>query len=248
MNKNDFSTDSDLTRWLNLFFSMAAESFYAVDIKNDSICHVQPNDMFLCGYSIEDVMRMNDDFYSKIVYSKDLDLWTFMRKLVLQYIYNFEEKLDEIAYFSCTFRLQRQFAFLNKPLPQIEKYRLNPVYTGKNIRFFEENVFLSKEDILSSSLTIKDFFAHQAINIYDFGKITIMPNGDAYANVNHPTLGNIYMQNIHEIVQNEITDGKSWFRIRNQAPCNDCVYQWLCPSPSNYEIAIGRPNLCHIKQ
>jgi len=25
------------------------------------------------------------------------------------------------------------------------------------------------------------------------------------------------------------------------------VYQWLCPPPSNYEIAIERPNLCHIK-
>jgi pseudo-rSAM protein len=50
----------------------------------------------------------------------------------------------------------------------------------------------------------------------------------------------------HEIVHKEIDNGKSWFRIRNQAPCNDCVYQWLCPSPSDYEIAIGRQNLCHI--
>lgn len=27
----------------------------------------------------------------------------------------------------------------------------------------------------------------------------------------------------------------------------DCIYQWLCPSPSNYELVIGQPNLCHIK-
>jgi pseudo-rSAM protein len=76
---------------------------------------------------------------------------------------------------------------------RIEKYRLNPVYTGNNIRFFEENVFLTKEDILSTSMSIKDFFARQAMNIYDYGKINIMPNGDAYANVNHPVLGNIYI-------------------------------------------------------
>ena len=129
----------------------------------------------------------------------------------------------------------------------IEKYRLNPVYTGDNISFFEENVFLHRKDILFIQLTIKDIFARQAMNIYDFGKINIMPNGDVYANVNFPSLGNIETDNIYEIIQKEIEEGKSWFRIRNHAPCDDCVYQWLCPSPSNYEIEIGRPNLCHVR-
>lgn len=130
---------------------------------------------------------------------------------------------------------------------QIEKYKVNPVYTRDNISFFQDYVFLSKEDILSTPMTIKDFFSRQAMNIYDFGKINIMPNGDAYANLNFPTLGNIYTNNIYEIVHKEIVEGKSWFRIRNQAPCNDCIYQWLCPPPSNFEITIGRPNLCHVK-
>ena len=130
---------------------------------------------------------------------------------------------------------------------QIEKYQLNPIYTEDNIKFFEENVYLTKEDILSTSMTVKDFFTRQAMNIYDFGKINIMPNGDVYANLNHPTLGNIYTNNIYEIISREVEEGQSWLRIRNQAPCNDCVYQWLCPSPSDYEIAIGRPNLCHVK-
>lgn len=131
---------------------------------------------------------------------------------------------------------------------QIERYRLNPIYTGDNMHFFEDNVFLTKEEILSTSMTIKDFFARKAINIYDFGKIIILPNGDAYANLNHPILGNIYRNSIYEIVHKEVDAGKSWFRIRNLAPCTDCIYQWLCPPPSDYEIAIGRMNLCHVKQ
>ncbi len=131
---------------------------------------------------------------------------------------------------------------------KIEKYHLNPVYTGENINFFEENVFLTKEDILSNSMSIKDFYINKSININDFGTINIMPNGNVYANVNHPILGNIYTHSLYEIVQNEMERGRSWLRIRNQAPCNTCIYQWLCPSPSNYEIAIGRPNLCHVEQ
>jgi pseudo-rSAM protein len=75
-----------------------------------------------------------------------------------------------------------------------------------------------------------------------------MPNGDVYANVNHPALGNIDTHSIHEIVQKEVDEGKSWFRIRAQAPCTDCIYQWLCPPLSDYEIVIGRSNLCHVKK
>lgn len=129
---------------------------------------------------------------------------------------------------------------------QLEEYQLNPVYMADNVRFFEENVFLTKEDILSTPLTLKDFFIHQSINVSDFGKINILPNGEVYANIHYPALGNIDTHSIHEIVYNELEKGKSWFRIRNEAPCNNCVYQWLCPPPSDYEIAIGRYNLCHV--
>lgn len=130
---------------------------------------------------------------------------------------------------------------------QIENYQLNPIYTGNNIHFFKKNIYLSKEDILSTSISIKDFFIRKSMNTYDFGKLNIMPNGDVFANVNHPKLGNIYIDNIYDIVQKEIDEGKSWFRIRDQEPCNTCVFQWFCPSPSKYEIAIGQANLCNVK-
>lgn len=131
---------------------------------------------------------------------------------------------------------------------RIERYQFKPVFTGENMHFFEENVFLSKEDILSTHISIKNIFANQSINIFDFGKINIMSNGDIFSNLNHPSLGNIYTSSIYDLVRRELIEGKSWLRIRNQAPCNKCVYQWLCPSPSDYEIAIGRPNLCKIIQ
>lgn len=130
---------------------------------------------------------------------------------------------------------------------QIDKYCFNPVYVGDNMLFFRDYVFQNREDILSIKMSIKDFFANQSVNIYDFGKIHIMPNGDSYANVNHLLLGNIYSNSIYEIVQKELDEGQSWFRIRKEAPCCNCLYQWLCPSPSDYEIKLGRPNLCFVK-
>lgn len=130
---------------------------------------------------------------------------------------------------------------------EIGKYFFKPVYTGCNMDFLKEQVFLTKEDILSIPMTQKDFFMNQSVNSYDFGKIHIQSNGDVYANVHFPSLGNIYRENIYELLQKEVERGISWFRTRNQKPCNTCVYQWLCPSPSDLEIELNQANLCHIK-
>ena len=206
--------------------------------------HHSPKNI-LCSY--QNVITLQPDFENNFSYRisvgfpLDMQKWiTSMQVLLdqtlsIEYIFDIisEENIDLAGQIIDQFR--------------IEKYRLNPVYTGDNIRFFEENVYLTKEEILSTPMTIKDFFARQAMNIYDFGKINIMPTGDVYANLNKPTIGNIYNENIYEIVQKEVEEGQSWFNIRIQAPCNNCVYQWICPPPSNYEISIGRPNLCHIK-
>jgi pseudo-rSAM protein len=204
-----------------------------------------PKNVF-CSYT--NVISLQPDFENNFSYKISVHFpidkrqWNNSQQLLLNQTLPFEYIFDVSSLGDC-----RQAEQIIEQF-QIEKYHINPVYTGDNIGFFEENVFLKKKDILSTSMSIKDFFSNQSMNIYDFGKINIMPNGDVFANVNDPALGNICMHNISEIVQIEVEEGKSWFRVRNQAPCNNCIYQWLCPPPSNYEIAIGRPNLCHVKQ
>lgn len=79
-----------------------------------------------------------------------------------------------------------------------------------------------------------------------FGKLTIMPNGDVYANVNANVLGNLKSNSLNELVYKEISQKESWFLKRENKPCSDCAYKLLCPSPSNYELAIGKMNLCNI--
>ena len=96
-------------------------------------------------------------------------------------------------------------------------------------------------------LSKNEIFIRQAININDFGQLTVMPDGKVYANVNTPSLGTVD-DSPYSIVYKEFTNGQSWFRLRTQAPCENCIYQWLCPSPSNYETVIGQPNLCHLEE
>ena len=121
-----------------------------------------------------------------------------------------------------------------------------PIYNGENLDFFESNIFIRKEEIFASALSKREIFMRQATNIFHFGKLTVLPDGNIYADVNQPPLGTIN-DTVYSIVYKEFTEGKSWFRVRDYAPCKDCIFQWLCPSPSSYELAIGRSNLCHVK-
>lgn len=191
--------------------------------------------------SLQPNFENNFSYLILVSFPVDMQYWNHSRRLLLNQTLPFEYIFEVSSSDDC----QQAKIFAEKF--DIEKYQLKPVYTGNNMAFFEEIIFLSKEDILSTPMSINDFFTNQSMNIYDFGKINIMPDGEIYANVNHQSLGNIQTHSIHDIISRELEEGKSWLRIRNQAPCSSCLYQWHCPPPSDYEIEIGRSNLCSVK-
>lgn len=130
----------------------------------------------------------------------------------------------------------------------LENYLLSPFYNQNNELFFIDNVYIEESDILlKEENKQRHIFAHQKLNTNNFGRIYIYPNGDVKSNVLMRTIGNIKEDTLSKIVRKEIIENTSWRLIRDNKPCNDCLYQYLCPSPSNYELIIGKNNLCHIK-
>ena len=129
----------------------------------------------------------------------------------------------------------------------IVNYLLKPIYNGKNLAFFEDTIFMDELDVQNLKPTKREIYANQTINRNEFGRITVLPNGNIHANPNKKELGTIDKNRMHDIIYKEMSEGTSWLNIRKKKPCCDCIYQWLCPSPSNYELVIDKPNLCHIK-
>lgn len=134
----------------------------------------------------------------------------------------------------------------------IERYQLSdnsriyPVYTGENQNFLRDNLYLNEQDFEEICLTKREIFANQVINSNFFGVFTVLSNGTVFSGNMQFKIGTI-QDDLYSLVYCEIISENSWFYIRNQKPCIDCVYQYLCPSPSTYERVIGEPNLCHIK-
>ena len=128
----------------------------------------------------------------------------------------------------------------------IKEYSIHPYYTGENIHFFEDNIFLNKEDIFYKALQMREIFRNQKLNSNSFGTLYVLPDGTVKANMNTAVLGNIAEDDILNIIYKELIENTAWRTIRNSHPCDQCIYQFMCPAPSNYERAIGKNNLCHI--
>lgn len=140
--------------------------------------------------------------------------------------------------FNCAVQISKRFNF--------KEYKIKPVFTGCNEKFFQNYVFLSKNDILSSNVSRRQIFSREVINAYDFGKLIVFSDGKILANINNDPIGNIN-SNLNELLFNELKNGISWRRTRlKNKPCNNCIYRLLCPSPSNYELILEKSNLCTI--
>ncbi len=131
-----------------------------------------------------------------------------------------------------------------------EKYKfcrceINPVFTGDNLDFFKKYVFLSEKDLKKIRLGHNQIFLNQALNAFYFGKLRILHNSKVYSDLNKQSIGDIKTPLI-DMLFYEMDNRLSWFNIRDQGPCNNCIYQWLCPPPSGYEQVLAKTNLCTV--
>lgn len=128
----------------------------------------------------------------------------------------------------------------------IENYEIVTYFTGNNLDFFTKNIFLDKGDLQNLSLKMNDILANMTINRLTLGKLLVNPKGDVYSGFHFNPVGNIYHDKLYKLVYTEISKKNGWRKTRNNAPCSECIYQYLCPPISNVELAIGYNKICNV--
>lgn len=125
-------------------------------------------------------------------------------------------------------------------------YTIVPVFTGNNHDFFSRCIYLENDDCANIKMIKRYIFINQALNGNFFGKLEILPDGSVWDNLNFQKVGFIN-DSFSKLLFSVFDNKKAWFYNRHQYPCTHCLYQWLCPPPSNYELVLNKPNLCHVK-
>ena len=130
----------------------------------------------------------------------------------------------------------------------IENYRFFPYFNGDNMDFFRDNIFLDKDAITTSAPDMNDILERETLNSNYFRKLGVLSDKSVHANFNHSKIGTLGKDHIMDMVYKELHKGKSWAAVRKKvSPCKSCTLNSLCPPISNYEYAVGRYNLCHVK-
>lgn len=129
----------------------------------------------------------------------------------------------------------------------IPKFSFAPYFIKSNIDFFKENIFIDEDALFSEIHTMKSIFIKQKINTNFFGTLNILPEGDIYSNLLGLKHGNIRMNQLHEVIESELTIGTTWRNTRHKVePCKNCVNNVFCPPISNYELVLNKYNLCNL--
>ncbi|MBN1820490.1 MAG: TIGR04150 pseudo-rSAM protein [Prolixibacteraceae bacterium] len=206
----------------------------------------------LPDYNEEFFKRINDtmnrigekkEFYKfNLFFTRD-DL--FSSKNIFSFFYN----LGITTKFCFIIKDEEDFIKVEKFIEknEVSEYEFFPYFNGENIEFFKHNIFLDENEVLGSKPSLSEILKRKRINEIKFGKLIVLSNGAVYADLNKIKLGTLGSESLKNLIYKEITDGNSWRETRSKLePCKDCLYELICPSPSFYENALNRNNICHI--
>ena len=125
--------------------------------------------------------------------------------------------------------------------------RYFPFYDNNNRSFFEDAVCISEDDIILQNLSMNDIYNRTHMNTFFWGKLIVDSDGDLFVSFMDDKLDNVNQVDVRYLLSTLTNDESLWKRLRRDVEiCDQCLYNSLCPSISNYELAMNRYDLCKI--
>lgn len=131
---------------------------------------------------------------------------------------------------------------------KIKNYHFQPYLAKNNLSFFNKNIAVDFDDIISQEENIKVIESKAMFNPKLFGNIYVDYSGNIRMHPTSNIIGNI-TNNIYTCIFNEFVNNKKniWFLTRNDVfPCKECILSLMCPSISGYELYAEKYNFCNV--
>lgn len=126
--------DENCVIGIDAFSNLCIEAISVIDVKKRGFSYVSDHDLFLCGHSKDEVLRLGYDFYSEIVHKDDLPLLAEMHQEILKCLCKPDSINNDILYFSCTFRIKNYMYQGKRPKYLMIYQKLIPKFVGNEIR------------------------------------------------------------------------------------------------------------------
>lgn len=120
-----------------------------------------------------------------------------------------------------------------------------PYFNGSNSEYIEQCLSFSINDLFEDVIDMKTLIQNNYMNTNLFGKLIFLPSGEVKVSNNSKIIGNIYEQDILDILLQNKKWENDWKILRkNYEPCNNCIYQNICPPVSDYELVLNKYDFC----
>lgn len=113
-----------------------------------------------------------------------------------------------------------------------------------NYSFFKEYVFTNRNELCQTALSKGRLFANKNINSNYYGELFINPQNEIFTNFNFTDIGKT-CDDLSLLLTRASQANQAWYLTREVTPCNNCVFQFLCPPISDYEIVLNKYDLCY---
>lgn len=191
--------------------------------------------------NLQKILSKEESLFFKIIYTEDI-----YYEQVNQFLLSIKPSLNVTWIFTVS---------SDKDIEKIEycinkyphKNNIYPIYTNNNDQFFQEKVYIDKNFLRRPKISKKQVYRNLSINTNFWGKITILASGHIYSNLNYPSIGTLN-DSLYDIILRELKMKNTWRLTRDQhKPCNSCLFKYICPPISNYELILNHFNLCPLK-
>jgi hypothetical protein len=149
------SDEKSLAISIEDFSSVCMEAIYVIDFQKRCFHHVPTHNLFLCGHSREEVMRLGYGFYSETVHEKDLPILIKMHQAILIYLKDNQERQNEVNYFSFTVRLKAPPSWISETRYLMVYHKLKPIFTSGVLHF---GVYILSCSVIPNSGNLRVYF------------------------------------------------------------------------------------------
>ena len=141
------------------FTDIMIEASLIIDFQRRNFYNVGNHDFFLCGYPLEKVKEMGYQFFDKVIHPDDVFLWAEMHNAILKSLYELEFTMDEVHYFSCTFRIKNSLQFRESAQYLMAYLKLKPIWGNRQLKY---GLCLLAESVIKTSGNLRVHFNKKA--------------------------------------------------------------------------------------
>jgi DNA-binding CsgD family transcriptional regulator len=127
--------DENCVVTIDTFSDLCIEAIYVIDFQKRCFSYVSDHNLFLCGHTKDEVLRLGYAFYAEIVHEDDLPRLVEMHREILKCLCNPDSINNEISYFSCTFRIKNYIQQGKRPKYLMVYQKLIPKFVDNEIRY-----------------------------------------------------------------------------------------------------------------